>query len=152
MLEEVFFVLGVINNLFLIFIFLIRDKSALLRKIGWTYFLLAIPALYGIFLVQQENKSIQYTAFLGIFLVFLITEGVYDYVLKIPFRDNLKKYWKQATLYLALYYAMNYGFILMTWKYYSQVAGGILLVLFIIQIIVNLGTHGFSQLKLGKKF
>jgi hypothetical protein len=53
----------------------------------------------------------------------------------------LKKYWKQAIPYLALYYAMNYGFVVMVWKNYSQIGGVIMLGLFIIQIIVNMGTH-----------
>ncbi len=58
MLEELFFILGFVNNLFLIFIFLIRkDKMVLLKRIGWVYLLLAIPAVYGIFLVAQEQKA-----------------------------------------------------------------------------------------------
>jgi hypothetical protein len=68
MLEELFFILGLVNNLFLIFIFLIREKRrAILHRIGPIYLLLAIPAVYGIFLVQQEQKAMQYTIFLGIF-------------------------------------------------------------------------------------
>jgi hypothetical protein len=52
MLEELFFILGFANNLFLIFIFLIRkDKMVLLKRFGWVYLLLAIPAVYGILLV-----------------------------------------------------------------------------------------------------
>ena len=51
MLEELFFILGLVNNLFLIFIFLIRmdSKMVLLKRIGWVYLLLAIPAVYGFF-------------------------------------------------------------------------------------------------------
>ena len=137
MLEELFFVLGLVNNLFLIFIFLIRkDKMALLKRIGWVYLLLAIPAVYGIFLVIQENKTAQYTIFLGIFLAFLALEGLYDHILKIPFRKN----WKLLTPYLILYYAMNYGFVVMVWKN-SLPRGLIMLSFFIIQIIVNICTH-----------
>jgi len=106
---------------------------------------LAIPAVYGIFLVQQENKAVQYSIFLGIFLVFLALEFFYDYVLKIPFRENLKKYWKPAIPYLALYYAMNYGFVVMIWKNYSQIRGAIMLGLFIIQIVVNISTHNLKN-------
>jgi len=113
MLEELFFILGLVNNLFLIFIFLIRkDKMVLLERFGWVYLLLAIPAVYGIFLVQQEKKAVQYSIFLGIFLAFLALEGLYDHILKIPFRKN----WKPLTPYLVLYYAMNYGFVVMMWK------------------------------------
>ena len=137
MLEELFFILGLVNNLFLIFIFLIRkDKMVLLKRIGWVYLLLAIPAVYGIFLVSQEQKAVQYSIFLGIFLAFLALEGLYDYILKIPFRNN----WKLLTPYLVLYYAMNYGFVVMVWKT-SLPRGLIMLGLFIIQIIVNICTH-----------
>ena len=137
MLEELFFILGFVNNLFLIFIFLVRkDKMVLLKRIGWVYLLLAIPAVYGIFLVSQEQKAVQYSIFLGIFLAFLALEGLYDHILKIPFRKN----WKLLTPYLVLYYAMNYGFVVMVWKT-SLPRGLIILSLFIIQIIVNICTH-----------
>jgi len=137
MLEELFFILGLVNNLFLIFIFLIRkDKMVLLKRIGWVYLLLAIPAVYGIFLVAQEQKSVQYSIFLGIFLAFLALEGLYDHILKIPFRKN----WKLLTPYLVLYYAMNYGFVVMVWKT-SLPRGLLMLGLYIIQIIVNICTH-----------
>ncbi len=141
MLEELFFILGLINNLYLIFIFLIRKNMTILQRVGKLYFILAIPAIYGIFLVQQEQQSVRYSIFLGIFLAFLALEYLYDYVWKIPFRENMKKYWKQVTPYLFLYYAMNYGFVIMTWRYYSQMGGAIMLGLLIIQIIVNLRTH-----------
>jgi hypothetical protein len=147
MLEKLFFVLGIVNNLFLIYIFLIREKMTLLLRIGKFYFLLAIPAVYGIFLVQQEHKSVRYSIFLVIFLVFLALEFLYDYILKIPFRENLKKHWKQAIPYLALYYAMNYGFVMMVWKNYSQIGGAIMLGLLIVQIIVNIRTHSPASQK-----
>jgi hypothetical protein len=108
----------------------------LLKRIGWVYLLLAIPAVYGIFLVSQEQKAVQYSIFLGIFLAFLILEGLYDHILKISFRKN----WKLLTPYLILYYAMNYGFVVMVWKT-SLLRGFIMLSLFIIQIIVNICTH-----------
>ncbi len=140
MLEPFFFALGLVNNIFLIFIFLIRkDHLALLRRIGWTYFLLAIPAVYAIFLVQQEQKTPRYTIFLGIFLAFLAVEALYDWILKIPFREKMD--WKQLVPYVALYISMNYGFVVMAWKYYSLTGGIILLGLFIIQIIINIFTH-----------
>jgi len=141
MLEELFFVLGIINNLFLIYIFLIRKKITILQRVGKFYFILAIPAVYEIFLVQKEHKAVQYIIFLGIFLTFLALEFLYDYILKIPFRENFKKYWKPVIPYLAFYYAMNYGFVVMVWKNYSKIGGVIMLGLFIIQIIVNILTH-----------
>ena len=141
MVEVLFFVLGVVNNLYLIFIFLFRNKMNILKRVGRIYFILAIPAIYGIYLVQQEHKSVRYSIFLGIFLAFLALEFLYDYILQIPFRENLRKHWKPAVPYLALYYSMNYGFVVMIWKYYSHTLGIIMLGLFSIQIIINILTH-----------
>jgi hypothetical protein len=139
MLEPLFFSLGLVTNGFLIFIFLIRKKHLdLLRKIGWLVFLLAIPALYAIFLVQQEQKDQRYTIFLGIFLAFLAIEALYDWIWKIPFREKMD--WKFAP-YVALYISMNYGFVVMVWKYYSMIGGIIMLALFTIQIIANIISH-----------
>lgn len=54
MLKPVFFILGLVNNLFLILIFLIRKGHlGLVEKFGWIYFLLAIPAIYAI-----DRKSV----------------------------------------------------------------------------------------------
>ncbi|MGB3347102.1 MAG: hypothetical protein WBA71_07665 [Candidatus Humimicrobiia bacterium] len=99
---------------------------------------MAIPAVYGIFLVVKEHKAVQYSIFLGIFLAFLAIEGLYDFVLKIPFRENWN--WKLLTPYLILYYAGSYGFVVMVWKT-SLMRGVIMLSLVIIQIIVNIITH-----------
>ncbi|MDD5189753.1 MAG: hypothetical protein PHE50_01780 [Dehalococcoidales bacterium] len=101
---------------------------------------MAIPAVYGIFLVIQEHKSVRYSIFLGIFLAFLALEGLMDFVFKINFRESIKKHWKIMTLYLALYYAMNYGFMVMPWKT-SLIWGLVMAGLFIIQILVNLQSH-----------
>ena len=141
MLELFFFILGLVNSVFLILIFLIRKNGlALLQRIGWLYFLLVIPAAYGIILVVQEQKTVRYSIFLVIFLAFLLIEWLFDYILKINFRENWKKNWKWLVPYLGLYYAMNYGFVVMPWKT-SLVWGLIMLGLFIIQIIVNLRSH-----------
>jgi hypothetical protein len=141
MLELFFFILGLVNSVFLTFIFLIRrHRMALLQRIGWVYFLLAIPAAYGIILVIQEQKSVRYGIFLAIFLTFLLIEWLFDYVFKINFRENWKRNWKWLVPYLALYYAMNYGFVVMPWKT-SLVWGLIMLGLFVIQIFTNLRSH-----------
>jgi hypothetical protein len=146
MLETFFFALGLVNNGFLIFIFIVRKNHlALLRRIGWAYFLLAIPAIYAIFLVQQEQKTPRYTIFLVIFLAFLAIEALYDWILKIPFREEMD--WKPLVPYVALYISMNYGFVVMTWKYYSLTGGIILLGLFVVQIIVNIVTHPRATIK-----
>jgi hypothetical protein len=141
MLEVYFFILGLVNSVFLILNFLVRkNRLDLLRRFGWIYLLLAIPAAYGIFLVQQENETVRYSIFLGIFLAFLVVEWLFDYALKINFRVNWKKNWKWIVPYLALYYAMNYGFVVMPWKT-SLVWGFIMLGLFVVQIIANLKSH-----------
>ena len=141
MLEVFFFILGLVNSVFLIFIFMIRkNRLALLQRIGRVYLLLAIPAAYGIFLVQKEQKAIQYSIFLGIFLAYLLLEWLFDFVLKINFRENWKKNWKSVVPYLGLYYAMNYGFVVMPWKT-SLAWGLIMLVFFVVQIITNLRSH-----------
>ena len=140
MLEPFYFALGLVNSGVLILIFLIRKNHLdLLQRIGWTYLLLAIPAIYAIFLVQHEHNSPRYTIFLGIFLAFLAIEALYDWILKIPFRETMD--WKLLVPYVALYISSNYGFVLMTWKYYSVPYGIILLVLLVIQIIANIVTH-----------
>jgi hypothetical protein len=140
MLEPLYFALGLVNNVVLIFIFLIRKNHlALLQKIGGVYFFLAVPAIYTIYLVQQEQKTQRYTIFLGIFLAFLAIEALYDWILKIPFREKMD--WKLLAPYVALYISMNYGFVVMVWKYYSLVGGIIMLGLFVIQIITNIVSH-----------
>ena len=140
MLEPFFFALGLVNNVFLIFIFLIRENHLdLLQRIGWLYFLLAIPAIYALFLVQKEKKTPRYTIFLVIFLAFLVIEALYDLILKIPFRETMD--WRLLVPYVALYISMNYGFVVMSLKYYSLKRGIVLLGLFVVQIIINILTH-----------
>ena len=140
MVEPLFLAIGLLNNGFLIFIFLIRkNHPALLQKIGWVYFFLAIPAIYAIFLVQQEQKTARYTIFLGIFLAFLAIEALYDWILKIPFREKMD--WKQLVPFVALYISMNYGFVVMVWNYDSVIRGVIMFGLFVIQIIANIVSH-----------
>ena len=140
MLEPFFFALGLVNNVFLIFIFLIRENHLdLLQRIGWLYFLLAIPAIYALFLVQKEKKTPRYTIFLVIFLAFLAIEVLYDWILKISFRETMD--WRLLVPYVALYISMNYGFVVMSLKYYSLKRGIVLLGLFVVQIIINILTH-----------
>jgi hypothetical protein len=112
-LEAYFFILGLVNSVFLILLFLVRkNRLDLIYRFG----------------------------FLGIFLAFLLVEGLFDYALKINFRENWRKNWKWLVPYLGLYYAMNYGFVVMPWKT-SLVWGLIMLGLFIVQIIANLRSH-----------
>ncbi len=141
MLEPFVFGLGVANSILLILIFLARKSHvAAVRQYGWVYLLLAIPALAGILLALQEQKPAQYTIFLSIFLAFLTAELLYDFVLKVDFRLNWLRNWRLSTPYLAPYWAMNYGFVVMVWK--TSLAGGVtMLGLFILQIAANVATH-----------
>jgi hypothetical protein len=141
MLELFFFILGIANSVILIFVFIIRrNRLVLLKRIGWVYLLLGIPAVYGIFLVVKEQQTVRYSIFLGIFLAFLLLEWLYDYILKINFRENWKQNWRLILPYLGLYYAMNYGFVVMPWKT-NMIWGIVMLSLFIIQLITNLKSH-----------
>jgi len=133
-----FFVIGIVNNVLLTIIFLLRETNSLLilDKYGWVYLLLIIPTVYGLFLKKPKEDAKRYSIFLLIFLAFLIIEAVYDYILNVPFREN----WILLSPYLVLYFASNYGFAAMTWKT-SQKRGIVMMSLFVIQIIVNILSH-----------
>lgn len=139
MLEELFFAIGLVNSVFLTGIFVIRGTRGVapLRRIGPLYLLLAIPTVLGLYLVAQEQKAWEYTFFLAIFLAFLALEGLFEFVWKIPFRED----WRPLVPYLALYFMMNYGFVAMVWKT-SPVEGVLLGALFVVQLGVNAATHG----------
>lgn len=139
MLEPLFFSVGVVNGVALTVIFVLRERRLdLVRQFGYLYLLLAIPAAYGIVLVLQEEKPAQYAIFLSIFLAFLAIEALYDWVLKIPFREHMD--WRMLVPYVALYVSSSYGFVVMVWK--ESVQGGLLmLVLTVVQIIANALTH-----------
>jgi hypothetical protein len=137
MADQYFFLLGLANSIASIIIFLIRkDHLELLESYGWIYLFLAIPAIYILFIVQRDQNALRYNIFLGIFLAFLALEGLLEFILKIPFREN----WLYLIPYLFLYFAMNYGFIVMVWKK-SAPKGILLLVLFVVQIISNMISH-----------
>lgn len=139
MLEPFFFALGVVNSVALIATFVVRKRRLdLVRRFGWLYLLLALPAAYAILLVEQEHKAPQYTVFLAIYLAFLAIEALYDWILRIPFREHMD--WRLLVPYVALYLSSTYGFVVMVWK--ESVSGGILmLALFVVQILANVLTH-----------
>jgi len=140
MFEPVFVTPGLVNNQFLVLLFLMRKKHlGLGQKTGWAYLLLAIPTIYAIFLVQQEQKSQRYTNFLGILFASLVTEALYDWNFKLQFRETMN--WKLLVPYVAPYISMNYGFVVMFWKYDYATGGVITLVLFINQITTNILTR-----------
>jgi hypothetical protein len=137
MVKDFYFVLGIVNSVFLIAIFILRrDHLELVKTYGWTYLLLALPAIYLLLRVRGEEQATRYGIFLGIFLAYLLVQGLFDTILKIPFRDD----WRLLAPYLALYYAMNYGFVVMAWKE-SLTQGIILLILFVHQLLANFSTH-----------
>jgi hypothetical protein len=132
-----FFLLGVANSILLIFIFIIRGKNLLfIESYGWIYLLIAIPALNVFYAVRSDQKVTQYRMNLGIFLFYLLVEGLLDFVLKTDFRAN----WSVLGPYIALYNTMNLGFIVMTWKD-SRKQGLLMLALFILQLLANYCSH-----------
>ncbi len=137
MFESLFLVIGLLNNTILTAVFILRNKRMdILERFGWLYLLLSIPTLYAIILVVQQQKPREYLIFLVIFMAFLALEGLYDHVLKIPFRQN----WRYVVPYLMLYYAAGYGFVVMVWKD-SPTWGIAMLVLTIILLVTNILTH-----------
>ena len=139
MLESLFFALGVVNNLALIAIFIVRGRRLeLIERYGWLYLLLSVPAAYAIVLAQQQDGKGQYTVFLTIFLAFLAVEALYDWILKIPFRESMN--WRVLAPYVALYISSSYGFVVMVWK--ESVEGGLLMLgLTVVQFVANALTH-----------
>ena len=137
MARRSFFFLGLTNSILLILIFIIRGEHlSFIESYGWIYLLLAIPAIYVFFIVQSDPKVTQYRIFLGLFLVFLLVEGLLDFAFKTDFRSN----WSVLGPYIALYNAMNYGFIVLPWKD-SRKQGILMLALFIVQLLANYSTH-----------
>ena len=137
MARRLFFLLGLANSILLILIFIIRgDHLSFIESYGWVYLLLAIPAIYVFYKVRPDQKATQYRIFLGIFLFYLLVEGVLDFVLKTDFRAN----WSVLGPYIALYNVMNYGFIVMPWKD-SRKQGILMLALFVAQLLANFSTH-----------
>ena len=141
MFKWLFFGIGLVINLFLIVVFYlsITKNQSVLEKIGPYFFLLIIPALYCIFLVIKDGTSTRHLIFLIIFLVFMFIEWLFDYVLKIDFRSFND--WRTFVPYIVLYYAMNYGFVVMTWKYLDVRLGIGLMVLWVIQLGMNIFSH-----------
>lgn len=143
MLTAAFFGLGLANSIALIAIFVARGtRLDLVQRFGWLYLLLAIPAVYVLVLAWQERAP-RYLVFLALFLAFLLIEALYDWVLRIPFRESMD--WRQLVPYVALYISSNYGFVAMTWRYDSRPRGVLLLVLFMVQILANVLTHPRRQ-------
>ena len=143
MLEPLFLALGVANDVLLITVFVLRgnpDRIGALRRVGLIYLFLALPAALTIYVAARQGGAVRHSIFLLIFLAFLALEGLYDFVLAIPFRTDFRRHWKLLVPYLALYYATNYGFVVMPWRA-SRVWGIVMLALFVVQIAANIATH-----------
>lgn len=140
MMAPFFFALGLVNNICLIIVFVLRRRRIdIVQRFGWLYLGLAIPTVHGLVLAQREGGRGEYTIFLAIFLAFLAMEGLYDWVLKLPFRETMD--WRLLLPYVALYIASSYGFVVMSWRFYSVVAGILMMVLTVAQLVANAVTH-----------
>jgi len=135
--RRLFFLLGLASSILLILIFIIRGKHlSLVESYGWIYLLLAIPAIYIFSVVRPDQWAIQYRISLGIFLLYLLVEGLLDFAFKTDFRAH----WSVLGPYIALYDVMNFGFIIMSWKD-SRRQGILMAVLFLLQLLANYSTH-----------
>ena len=137
-MEIIWFCLGIINSLYLIFIFIFRKIRDIdfIRHYGIYYFFLALPALAVLLLCILQNKSVQYIIFSCIFFVYLLLEYLFDFSLGVDLRNDRRL----IVPYLALYYVMNYGFIVMTWQYRAAF-GAVILLLAALQIAANVWSH-----------
>ncbi|MHA6522847.1 hypothetical protein [Tessaracoccus sp. G1721] len=140
MMAPFFFTLGLANAVCLIVVFAVRRRRLeLVERYGWLYLLLAVPAVLGLAIAYLEASPVQYPVFLGIFLGFLALEGLYDWVLKVSFRETMD--WRLLVPYVALYVSSSYGFVVMPWKDLSPAAGVVMLVLTVGQFLLNALTH-----------
>jgi hypothetical protein len=132
------FIIAVLNSVLLTAVFLaqIKGKTALVRVLGVAFLCLAFPGAAALIMAFLSGAAIETVVFLCIFLVYLIVEWLYDYALKLDFRGN----WRLLVPYLALYFASNYGFFVMSYRI-SPAQGFIILALAAVQIAANLLTH-----------
>jgi hypothetical protein len=142
MIAEIVFILGLLNNLFLISIFYARRRQRfdVVRSLGVYYLLLSVPAIAGVVLALVEPSPVWYVTFLVIFIVYLGIEALYDRILKLEWRTNWRANWKYQVPYLVLYYASNYGLVVMNWNE-NLISGILMVVLFALQIVMNILTH-----------
>ncbi len=129
------FILAIVNNLLLTFVFIARKRKSLklVSRLGAFYIALILPAAFLLIAFDLPQTHI---IFLCIFIVYLALECLFDFILKIDFRSN----WKLLVPYIALYYASAYGFIIMTWQY-SLFQGIVIVVLTVLQITANIISH-----------
>lgn len=140
MFAILYVILAFLNNFLLIMVFIIRRSQnwERVKKIGYVYLSLSVPAIFSLIQAYIENKSSDFVIFISIFLIFLFLELLFDHILKIDFRSKNK--WYLLVPYLLFYYAMNYGFVVMVWLI-NPYLGITMLGLFLIQIFVNVISH-----------
>ena len=142
--ETLYFVIGIVNNLILTIIFVLRKlgRMVLVKRLGFCYLLLSLPAAASLILAVLSGVSVDTLIFISLYLAYLLIEFLFDYALKIDFRSN----WKLLVPYLIFYYAMCYGFFVISWRT-SKIFGIIMLCLTTVQI----AAHILSHKKSGKK-
>jgi hypothetical protein len=137
--EQLFFTLGIVNNLALLLVFVVRARRLdLVSRFGWVYLLLVVPAAWAIVLAVQQGAPVQYPVFLSIYLAFLAVEGLYDWVLRLPFREHSD--WRLLGPYVALYVSSCHVFVVMAWRE-STAAGLVMLALTTARLLANAMTH-----------
>ena len=141
MLKTFLIIWGLLNNLLLILIFFLRfkgfeKKKDLIQKIGYIYLGLAPFAIIVWVLSVLNERPSSNGIFCAIFLIYVAVEALFDFILKIEFRNI----WYLLIPYLILYYIINYGIVVMIWAE-SQSWGIVLLILWIIQLVVNAISH-----------
>ncbi len=139
MFEPLLFALGILINLFftLIFFLIKKQRLDLVKPIGIILFSITLPGAVSLLILMIiEGIRIVFIMF-GVFILsFLIIEIVYDYILKLEFRSDKKL----LVPYVILYYAMNYGLIVMNWSV-NLTYGIIILILSIVQLAFNISNH-----------
>ncbi|QEE14808.1 hypothetical protein DSAG12_00625 [Promethearchaeum syntrophicum] len=141
MLKILLIIWGLLHNLLLILIFFLRFKGFeknkdIIQKIGYFYLGLTPFAIIVWILSVLNERPSSNGIFCAIFLLYIGLEAIFDFILKIEFRNI----WYLLVPYLILYYAVNYGIVMMIWAE-SQPWGIVLLVLWIIQLIANTISH-----------
>jgi hypothetical protein len=107
------------------------------------YLLLILPAVFGVAMASW-TQSPQYAVFMGIFLAYLFLEWLFDHILNPGFQESWRQDWRWLTPYLVLYYAMNYGFVVMPWKH-NFIWGVIMFSLTVVQITANMWSHPWKK-------
>ncbi|MCR4440424.1 MAG: hypothetical protein QHJ34_14905 [bacterium] len=104
--------LAVAHNVLLIAVFILRARHmVLLEHLGWTHLLLAMPAACALLLARGQPLGVQYTVFLSMLLAFGFRGSVW-LVPRLPFGQE----WSLLAPYLMVYFAMSFGFVVMSWE------------------------------------